>query len=192
MDIEKGSIHFHEITVNVSSKVSSNCGTSENERLIMKIAEIHENFKDRNYEGNVLIYLSTTKKYSFEASGDNEDDDDDEDDDDVKVVKVVKGMKGVTKDGNMQVQCQLCFKTMRTAQLLRRHLIVHAKMQVQCQVCFKNVRKDYLKRHLIVHADKQVQCQLCFKTMRRDHLKRHWKIHSMGKTFSCQSVDSCV
>ena len=103
--------------------MSSNGGTSEadqvrlltdermDERIPMKIAAILENFKDRH------VLLCFYAKDVWSALTDNIVDD-------MKGgVKEVKDVKR-TKDRHKQVQCNKCFKNMRSDSL-KRHLLVH-------------------------------------------------------------------
>ena len=74
--VENGLINFHKIVLNVPTFATFVNEASPDGMVAAKMATILKDFKDRNYEGSVLVCLSgtnginfTQKKYSFGTKG---------------------------------------------------------------------------------------------------------------------------
>jgi KRAB domain-containing zinc finger protein len=78
--------------------------------------------------------------------------------------------------------CQLCTKSLKTKDNLRRHTIVcHGEgfEKVPCTICKKSFAKKHIKSHLRSHSSlRAYKCQLCHKSFKTfEAVSKHEKSH---------------
>ncbi|XP_036414885.1 zinc finger protein 37 homolog [Colossoma macropomum] len=92
-------------------------------------------------------------------------------------------------------RCAVCDKPLRSAWLLKKHMIkCHKERPYHCDLCGKSYGDAHVLRvHLKTHStERPFQCESCGKMYKKkSHLKDHERTHTGDKRYSCSACGMC-
>jgi len=100
-----------------------------------------------------------------------------------------------TESGSVlqRYECDICFKSLKTRQILAMHIKAHGLERVQCTECnktFTNVQS--LRRHQLTHmgeAGRNFYCEMCGMSFIRASDVRGHKLRVHGERLKCQECE---